>query len=77
MKETTYFDYGEEQHWVDLRRRRVDRNAHLVTEVQRFAREDWYTQFNGTLYDHGISHYNAELWMYMTQMEWDFFAPRE
>ena len=37
----TYFDYGEQRHWDDLQRHRVDRNAYPVAEVQRLAWEVW------------------------------------
>ena len=70
-------DYGEQQHWDDLHRRWVDRTAYPITEVQLLAWEDWFTQFNSILYDDDMTPYNVELWTYMTQMEWDFLAPRE
>ena len=38
-----YFDYIEQQRWDDLYRRRVDRKAHPVTELQRLAWEDCCT----------------------------------
>ena len=37
------FDYGEQQHWDDLYRRRVNRDNHTVHEVRRLAWDDWYT----------------------------------
>ena len=39
-EQESYFDYGEQQHWVDPHTRRVDRNAHPATEVQHLAWED-------------------------------------
>ena len=71
------FDYGEQQHWVDLHSRPVDRTAHPVHEVRRLAWTDWYTQFNHTLFDHENNNYDNELWTHMTQFEWDVLAPRE
>ena len=72
-----YFNYEEQRHWDDLHRRRVNIHARPVHEGRRLAWEDWYTQFNNTLYDHDMDNYNRELWTEMTQMEWDFLAPRE
>ena len=55
--------------FADLHRCRANRDAHPVTEVLRLAGEDWYTQFRNTWYDHGMSHYDAELWTYIFQTE--------
>ena len=60
------FDYAEQQHWNDLHICRVNHHAHPVHEVRRLA-------FNDTPYDHDMDNYNRE----MTQIEWDFLAPRE
>ena len=30
-----------------------------------------------TLCDHDMNHCHSQLWMYLIQIEWDFFAPRE
>ena len=57
--------------------RQVQKDTYPVHEVRRLAWEDWYTQFNNTLYDHVMNDYDADLWTYMTQMEWDFLFPRE
>ena len=71
------FDYGDQQHWIDLHSRPVNRTAHPVHEVRRIAWIDWYTQFNHTLYDHDMTGYDNELWTQMTQFEWGVLAPRE
>ena len=61
----------------DLHSCRANWDVSPVIDVQRLPWDNWYTQFHRTLYDHGMTHYNAHLWTYMTQMEWDFLAPRE
>ena len=71
------FNYEEQQHWNNLHRRRVNNHAHQVHEVRRLAWEDWYTQINNTMYDHDMDNHNRKLRTEMTQMEWNFLAPRE
>ena len=39
----------------------MNRDASPVIEVQRPALDNWYTQFNRTLYNNDMNHYNAQL----------------
>ena len=48
------------RHWHHLDIRRVDHYAHLVHEVLSLVWDDWYTQFNHTLYDHDMTDKVAE-----------------
>ena len=69
MGDETDWPDEESQHWHHLHRRRMDSNANPVQGAQRLAWNDWYAQFNNTLYDHDMDDTDAELWKYMTQME--------
>ena len=58
----------ETQRWHHLHRRRVNSHAHPEHEVQRLAWDDWCTQFNLILYDHGMTDTDTELCSYMDKM---------
>ena len=73
------FDWDDQvmQYWRHLHSRRANRNVDPVHEAQCLAWNNWYIQFHHTLHDHDMNDTNAELWTFMTQMEWNFLAPRE
>ena len=46
-------------------------------EGRRLSWDDWYTQFNHTLYDHDMTDTDAEFRTFMYQMPLDFLASRD
>ena len=68
----------EEQDVYDDERENKDDGTALIGLVGMLFQcelfSNWFTKFNANLSDQSLDDFDAQLWVYMTRLEWEFLT---